>query len=259
MKRLQMIVISAFIIFTVNGKADAGGPFGPPQPVSKEAGGLYTGIGYWYHEDEYKNGTEHVTRQNQVYSQLGYGAKNWEIYGRIGVSDLKISDAFSSTQTSTTTSKEDFEDNWKFFGTLGAKGFYPFNKTFGIGAFMQGSYYLSDFTDNVSGIQSGGPFTIQLKVKNLWDVNFGLGFQATVPYGIKLYIGPYAYYSEAKQSLSAKIPGLNSDTGSVRVHNETNVGGFTGIDVPLARGFHLNVEGQYSQRFSAGAAITYSY
>jgi len=259
MRRLNVMVISAFLVFAVHGTAAGGGPFGPPQSVSKEAGGLNTGIGYWYHQDEYKNGAEHVTRQNQVYSQLGYGTQNWEIYGRIGISDLKISDAFSSTQASTTTSKEDFEDNWKFFGTLGAKGFYPFNKTFGIGAFVQGSYYFSDFTDNVSGTQAGGPFTIQLKVKNLWDVNFGLGFQATVPYGIKLYIGPYAYYSEAKQSLSANIPGLNSDTGSVRVHNETMVGGFTGIDVPLARGFHLNVEGQYSARFSVGAALTYSY
>ena len=116
MKGLKVIVISAFIIFAVNRAAAAGGPFGPPQPVSKEAGGLYTGLGYWYHEDEYKNGTEHVTRQNQVYSQLGYGAQNWETYGRIGVSDLEISDAFSSTQTSTTTSKNDFEDHWKFFG-----------------------------------------------------------------------------------------------------------------------------------------------
>ncbi len=106
---------------------------------------------------------------------------------------------------------------------------------------------------------TGAPFTTELKVKNLWDVNFGLGFQATVPYGIKLYIGPYAYYSEAKTSLSPNIPGLNSDTGNVRVHNETNVGGFTGVDVPLAKGFHLNVEGQYSARFSVGAAITYSY
>ena len=172
---------------------------------------------------------------------------------------MKILDAFSSAQASTTTSKNDFEDNWKVFGTLGAKGFYPFNKTFGIGGFMQGSYYFSDFTDEVSGTQNGVPFTAKLKVENLWDVNFGIGFQATVPYGIKLYIGPYAYYSEAKASLSANIPGLNFETGGVTIKNETNVGGFTGIDLPLARGFHLNVEGQYSARFSVGAAITYSY
>lgn len=172
---------------------------------------------------------------------------------------MKISDAFSSTQVSTTTSKNDFEDNWKFFGTLGAKGFYPFNKTFGIGAFMQGSYYFSDFTDKVSGTHDGAPFTTELKVKNLWDVNFGLGFQATVPYGIKLYIGPYVYYSEAKISQSANIPGLEFSAGDTTIKNKTKVGGFTGFDIPLGKGFHLNVEGQYSERFSVGAAVAYSY
>ncbi len=250
---------AALILFTVNGTAAAGGFFGPPQSISKEAGGLNTGFGYARQEDIYKNDKELIIRQNQVYSQLGYGAKNWELYGRIGVSDLKISDAFSSTQASTMTFKNDFEDNGKFFGTLGAKGFYPFNKTFGIGAFMQGSYYFTDFTDNVSGTYNGAPFTTELKVKNLWDVNFGLGFQVTVPYGIKLYVGPYAYYSEAKAALSQNIPGLKFERGDVTIKNTTNIGGFTGVDVPLAKGFHLNVEGQYSEKFSVGAAVTYSY
>ena len=255
----KVIVMLVFIILAIPEVVFAGGLFGPPQPVSKEEGGLNTAIGYWLHEDKFKNGTEHVIKQNQVYSHVGYGARYWEIYARIGVSDLKISDAFASTLDSTTTSKGDFWDNWKFYGTLGAKGFYPFNKTFGIGAFTQGSYSFNDFRDNFSGTQAGAPFSSQLRVKNLWDVNFGLGFQATVPYGIKLYIGPYAYYSEARLSLAANIPGLNSDTQNLRIHNETNVGGFTGIDIPISRGFHLNVEGQYSARFSAGAAIAYSY
>ncbi len=259
MKRVVLAVITTFILFAGQGTAIAGGPFGPLQPVSKEEGGLYTGIGYGYHEDEYKNGTEHVFRQNQVYSHLAYGAKNWEIFGRIGISDLKISDAFSSTRASTTTSKNDFEDNWKFFGTLGGKGYYPFTQTFGMGAFLLGSYYFKSFTDRVSGTQDGVPFTGDLEVKNLWDVNFGLGLQATVPYKIRLYIGPYVYYSEAKVSLFRTIPGLNSDQASIRVHNRTNVGGFTGFDLPLTRGFHLNVEGQYSERFSFGAAVTFSY
>jgi hypothetical protein len=259
LRGFKAILIAAFLLFTFNGKAGAGGVFGPPQPLSRETGGLLTGIGYSFHQDQYKNDTGHVTRQNQVYSQLGYGAENWEIYGRIGGSDLEVLDAFSSTQASTTTSKNDFQDNWKLFGTLGAKGFYPFNKRFGIGGFLQGSYYFSDFTDDVSGTQNGVPFTAQLKVEDLWDLNFGIGFQATIPEGIKLYIGPYAYYSEAKASLSSNIPGLKFETGGVWIKNETNVGGFTGFDVPLGRGFHLNVEGQFSQRFSFGAAIAYSY
>ena len=199
MKSLKVIVIIVFVILIAPGRAAAGGPFGPPQPIAKEAGGYHTGIGYWFHEDKYKNGTEQVTRQNQVYSELGYGSRNgWEITARVGMSDLKLIDAFSSSTASTTTSKKDFEEHGKFFSTVGAKGFYPFNKTFGMGAFIQGTYYFSDFTDTVSGTRNGVPFSVELRVKNLWDVNFGMGFQATVPYGIKMYLGPYVYYSEFK-------------------------------------------------------------
>ena len=249
----------AFILLGLNGTAAAGGLFGPPQSTSKETGGLNTAIGYNYHEDKYENGTDHVIRQNQIYSHLGYGARNWEIYGRIGGADLKLSDAFHSTQASTATSRNDFDDNWKLFGTLGAKGFYPFNKTFGLGAFVQGSYHFSDFKDRVSGTRNGAPFTAELKVKDFWDVNFGVGFQATVPNNIRLYIGPYIYYAEAKVSPSANIPGLEFSAGDIRIKNKTTAGGFAGIDIPLARGFHLNVEGQYSERFSAGAVISYTY
>lgn len=200
-----------------------------------------------------------MIRQNQVYSHLGYGARNWEVYGRAGVSDLKISDAFRSTQSSTTTSKNDFKDQWMYFGTMGAKGFYPFHKTFGMGVFVQGTYFLSDFTDQVSGAQNGVPFTTELKVKDFWDVNFGLGFQATIPNNIKMYLGPYIYYSEVKTSPSTKIPGIELAARDMSIKNKTLGGGFAGIDVPLAKGFHLNVEGKYSEMFSVGAAVTFSY
>jgi hypothetical protein len=260
MKNFLSISLTALLIFSINTTAAAAGLFGAPQTVSKEAGGLNTAIGYWYHEDTYTNGADHIIRQNEVYSQAAYGAKNiWEIYARIGVSDLKIFDVFSSTDASTTTNKNDFEENWKFFGTLGAKGFYPINKTFGIGAFIQGTYYFSNFTDNVAGTSISMPFTTDLKVKNLWDMNFGIGFQATIPYGIKLYAGPYIYYSEAKVSLVANIPGLEYATGNVSIENKSIAGGFAGIDIPLAKGFHLNIEGQYSDRFSAGVTGTYTY
>ena len=258
-KDLKGILISAFILFAVNGTAAAGGLFGPPQLVSKGAGGLHTGIGYGYHEDRYRKDTDHTIRQNQVYSEVGYGADHWGAYGRIGASDLKFLDTFRSTQASTTTSGNDFKDDRKFFGTLGGQGFYPFNRTFGIGVFLQGSYYFQDFMDDISGTHNGARFTQELKVKNLWDVNFGVGFQATVPNDIKLYVGPYLYHSQARISPSVNIPGLPFSAGEVAIHNKTNIGGFSGIDVPLARGFHLVVEGQYSERFSVGTAVTYSY
>ncbi len=243
------------------GTSAAAGLFGPLQTVSRDAGGLNTAIGYWYHEDKIKNGSEYIIRQNEVYSQVSYGGNSrWEIYGRIGVADLKIFDAFSSTNAATNiSSSSDFTENWKFFGTLGAKGFLPINKILGIGTFFQGTYYFNNFTGDAAGTNAGAPFTADLKVHNMWDVNFGIGFQATVPYGIKLYAGPYIYYSEAKACLSANIPGIGFGRENVLLKNKTIAGGFIGTDIPLAKGFHLNIEGQYSERFSVGAAISYTY
>jgi hypothetical protein len=259
-RNFSIIILAAFLLLAFNGTSAAFGLFGMPQTVSRDAGGLNTSVGYWYHENKFKNGLEHLIRQNEVYSQVSYGGKNrWEIYGRIGVADLKNSDAFSSANVSTITANSDFTENWKFFGTLGAKGFLPVNKIWGVGAFVQGSYYFNNFTANVTGTNAGVPFAEELKVQNMWDVNFGIGFQAAVPLGIKLYAGPYVYYSEAKVSLSANIPGLPFGTENVLLKNNTFAGGFIGADIPLAKGFHLNIEGQYSERFSLGAAVSYTY
>jgi hypothetical protein len=128
-----------------------------------------------------------------------------------------------------------------------------------MGAFIQGSYYFADFTDTVSGTRNGVPFSVALRVKNLWDVSFGMGFQATAPYGIKMYIGPYVYYSEFKVSPSADVAGLAFASGDTTIKNKTGFGGFTGVEVPLAKGFRLNLEGQYAERLSVGAAVMYTY
>jgi hypothetical protein len=259
-KTFSIIALTALLILTVNGTSVAAGLFGLPQTVSREAGGLNTAIVYAYHEDKYINGREYIIRQNQVYSQVAYGGhSSWEIYGRLGVTDLKIFDAFCSTNVFTITSNNDFTENWKFFGTLGAKGFLPINEILGIGAFIAGTYYFNNFTGDVAGTNAGVPFTADLKVQNMWDVNFGIGFQANVPYGIKLYAGPYIYYSEASVGLSANIPGLELGTGNILLKNKTIAGGFIGAAIPLTKGFHLNVEGQYSERLSVGAAVSYTY
>lgn len=235
--------------------------FGPPQTVSSKDGGLHTAIGYWQHKDTYSDQNDYVLRKNFFYSQAAYGGKNnlWELYGRIGIADLKIRDAFSSTNTLVNTSRRDFEENGKFFGTLGAKGFYPINEIFGIGGFIQGSCNLSNFTDDITGTANGAPFRADMKIKNIWDVNLGVGLQATVPMGVKLYAGPYVYYSEASGRIWPNVPGLGFGTGKVLLKNKSNIGGYAGIDISLAKGFRLNVEGQSAGLFSLGAAITYTY
>lgn len=248
------------LILTQNAVCTASGLFGSPQTLSRENGGLNTAVGYQYREAKLKNGSEYIFRQNEVYSQVSCGAANrWEIYGRIGVSDLKISDAFSSANVSTITSDNDFTENWKFFGTLGAKGFLPINNIFGIGAFLQGTYYFNNFTGDVAGTDAGAPFAADLKVHNMWDVNVGVGLQAALPFNIKLYAGPFIYYSEATANLSANITGLEFGTGDTLLKSKAFAGGFAGANIPLAKGFSLNIEGQYSDRFSLGAAIGYIY
>ena len=128
-KNFLSIALTASLIFAISPTVMAAGLFGPPQTVSKEAGGLNTAIGYWYHEDTYTHGADHIIRQNEVYSQVAYGAKNiWEIYARIGVSDLKVFDVFGSTDASTTTNKNDFEENWKFLALWEQRAFTPSKK-----------------------------------------------------------------------------------------------------------------------------------
>ncbi|KUG22619.1 hypothetical protein ASZ90_007609 [hydrocarbon metagenome] len=257
---ILVIVLTAVFIFTIKPAAMATGIFGPLQTVSKEAGGLNTAIGYVYHEDTYKNGVDHTVRLNEIYSQAAYGAKNiWEIYARVGLADMKIVDVFSSTDTSVKTDRNNFEANWEFFGTLGAKAFYPINSILGIGAFVQGTYYFSNFVDTVSGTEGGAPFISELKIKNFWNANFGVGIQATLPLGIKVYAGPYVYYSEAEVSLHSCVSGSEYRVEDDTIRNKAIVGGFTGVDIPLVKGFRLNVEGQFTDRFSAGAAVSYTY
>jgi hypothetical protein len=234
-----LVFVLTSIFFIISQTAIAAGLFGAPQTVSREAGGLNTAIGFRYHEDTYKDVADIKIRQNEIYSQAAYGVKNiWEVYGRLGIADLKIEDVF--------------KDHERFSGTLGAKAFYPVSKLWGVGAFVQGTYYVSDFTDKVSGNK-------KVSIDNLWDASFGVGLQVTLPCGTKLYAGPYLYYSEARMSLSSGIHDLGYEAGNFTIENKSIAGGFAGLDIPLAKGFRLNVEGQYAERFSAGAAISYTY
>jgi hypothetical protein len=259
-KKFPVIVLTLLLVFMISPAAGAAGLFGAPQTVSREQGGLNTAIGYRYHQDVFENGADYKIRQNEVYSQAAYGAKNiWEIYARVGVADMKMVDIFRPADYDIETGKNNFEENWKLSGTLGVKAFYPMNKIFGVGAFVQGTYYFNDFTDKVSGTSLGEPFTTYLKMKNLWDINFGIGLQATLPCGTRLYAGPYIYYSEADISWSSNISGPGYSMEDFSVKNKTVVGGYAGADIPLVKRFRLNVEGQFADEFSAGAAVSYTY
>lgn len=258
-KKIRAAGVILLVLTLLPDPVFAGSLFGPPQPVSRKEGGLHTAIGYWRMEDKFKGGGDYVLKQNQVYTHAGYGARNiWEVYGRLGIASLKIDNAFSPADARTSTSKDGFADTWNnLFGTLGGKLFYPHNNMFGIGAFLQGTYYFSDFSDNASGSRDGVPFTADLKIKDMWSLNAGIGVQMSVA-GTKFYAGPYFYRSEAKASPSPALPGLRF-TGDTTMENKSSAGGFAGIDTPLGKGFRLNIEGQYSERLSVGMAVIFVY
>ncbi|HNY49247.1 MAG TPA: hypothetical protein PLV50_00240 [Smithella sp.] len=259
-KNFPAVLLMVLSVLAISLRAEASGLFGPLQTVSREQGGLNTAIGYLYHEDTYKNGESYKIKQNEIYSQAAYGAKNiWEVYARIGVSNMKIAGIFASSDHFVETSQDDFEADWKFFGTLGAKAFYPINEMFGVGAFLQGTYYFSDFSDHVAITSGGVPVRTEMKFENLRDAVFGVGLQAKLPCGTNLYAGPYLYYSEADLSLFSGLYGTEYAEKHYTVKNKSLAGGFAGAEIPLIKGFRLNLEGQFADRFSAGAAISYTY
>ena len=235
----MVFILTALVFFTTGPAASAAGLFSAFETVSRQDGGLNTAIGYRYHQDTYEKGNGLKIRQNEIYSQAAYGADNaWEIYARLGIADLKIGDVF--------------RENEEVFATLGGKVFYPISGKLGVGAFVQGTYYLNDFSDTVERRK-------HVQLKDLWDVHFGVALQATLPCGSTMYAGPYLYYSEGTLSLSSNVSDWGYAAGRYSVQNTSIAGGFAGLDIPLAKGFRLNVEGQYADRISAGAAISYTY
>jgi len=221
---------------------------------------LRTALGYQYHEDRFQNGADYTFKQNQIYSEAAYQIQNfWEIYGRIGIADLTISDGFRPHTADAITSKADFNDNWSVYGTIGGKLFYPVDKGYGIGIFVQAGHALSDYSDSVSGTVSGVPFLTEVSVKNFWNVSVGMGLQITGDSGVKVYAGPYLYYAEAKISPSVITSATGLTSGETHLKNKSNLGGFMGIAFPLFRMFDLNIEGQYSERFSISTAVTFTY
>ncbi len=74
-KRVRAAAVAALVALIIPAVAFAG-LIGPPQPVSRKDGGLHTGIGYWYHEDKLKDGSDYILKQNQLYTHAGYGSGN---------------------------------------------------------------------------------------------------------------------------------------------------------------------------------------
>jgi hypothetical protein len=58
---------------------------------------------------------------------------------------------------------------------------------------------------------------------------------------------------------SADVAGVRFPAGETTLKNRAGFGGFAGAEFPLAKGFRLNLEGRYDERWSSGAAVIYVY
>ena len=260
MKKQLTGIIFVFLLMVFHTHVHAGGMFGPPQTLSSTTGGLNTAIGFRYYTDTYKNHIHYKVRQNIIYSHAAWGkAGIWEIYARLAAAEMKMFDVFRFGSTVYGNGENDFRDTWQFMGTAGAKVFYPVNSFFGAGLFVQGNFNPGKYSDETPLLYNGSPLVADLKIKNLWDINFGGGLQLTLPYDIRAYAGPFVYLARADVRSSLNVPGLLFGTEKTVLKNRSPVGGYFGADIPLIRGFRLNIEGQYTDSFSAGAAIAYIY
>lgn len=151
---------------------------------------------------------------------------------------------------------DDAKDTAKFYGGLGFKGILWENKTFSIGPIFQANYY-SKYKDSVVGVSGGTAYTVEYEAKDNWDVNLAVAVQAKFN-GFTFYAGPFVYWKNSK--ISFDVTGGGATAGdAVKYESENNVGGFGGVRVPVTKNISFELEGQFTNRFSGGAAVVYSF
>lgn len=258
--RFVRYFLFSLVIVLLSVSVSFAGQFGAPESGAKGVGDAWqVGAGYWYHQDKIDAGSKtYKYDQHQAYLQLGKAFSDFEVFARAGGSTFRIPDGFTEAYPQYPSSKSDWEPNWKPFGTIGAKAYFPVSDKLGFGAFAHGSYYFGDYEDSAVLTVSGTGVTDTLKIKNVWDAYFGLAVQVKVA-SAKVYAGPYYYYIEGKGQETATLGNLTFTGPEATVKNKTNFGGFLGVEVPLNKAFSFNLEGQYSERLSVGAAVMYSF
>lgn len=254
MKRFLYLLVMALMLALLPQKIFAQGLFGLPQGYSRNGHGLYTAIGFLHLRDLIENDRRYLFSQQIIYSEAGYGISHGiELYGRIGWADGVLSGPIGPANYH--VSSTDLRADDRLVGTIGFRWSQPITSLLRWGVFAQGSYYINDGADEVSGLRSDGKATgHEIRIKNQWLINGGLSLQTDLPGGIKCYAGPYLHYEEGKMVSLAPIPGQKE-----RIRSSYALGAFGGIKLPLVKRFSLTCEGWYGERFSLGTMITYTY
>jgi len=251
---VRIIAVSVLVLFATSSLVYAG-QFGPPEPAAKE-GKVSIGTGYFYYSAKWEDeeGDEVKLRSNEAYLQLSYSfIKGWEVYGRVGGTDIKFSDVIEA-QPLFFLPARDFKDGLKLFGTLGLRGLLYDSPKFGIGPFFQYSRYGSHKDDFIFV-----PEYIEAKFKDRYDISGGLSLQAKFG-SASIYGGPVFYRARAEVEVnSTNILTGATGTRSFKIKEKGDIGGFAGLRLPLTKNLNFEVEGQLKSKFSVGGALTYSF
>jgi hypothetical protein len=229
MKKIFMIVIS--ILLLSFGVASAASLFGPTEGASKP----YASLGYSFdsltmHPND---GANFKTESNQWFLQSGYGWSGSELYIRAGFSDLRATPEDGSSSLTAAYSP---------YVAVGGKYFYRINEAWGIGPFIQVSSYFSGPTQNVNGAD--------VTFKDWWDTAIGASIQYKPTSKIKLYAGPYVYWSQG----TIQSPIMSTNFGSA-----SNWGGYLGAEGKINDKVSVTAEGKYSDYINGALMFNYSF
>jgi hypothetical protein len=253
MKKIILITtLVCSVVFLFQGFSHAGQFFGALEPTARK-GQFSIGAGYFFSNSDLEpkesdSFNKIKTQQNQLFIQAGYGfIKGGEVYLRGGLADAEKEKAF--------TNNSDFDDDFKPFGTLGVRLSNNLNPIFSVGTFLQGTLY-SSYSDEIvySLIKE------KFETKNLpWEVNLGVGLQANLN-SVLSYAGSMVYWE--RFDVKRKITSLSDSSfveETAEYEEERNFGGFAGLRWSLGEVWHIEIEGQFKERISAGGSITLSF
>jgi len=222
------------------------GEFGATAPYTKE-GQFSMALGYSYMDSKIKfddaagtGKSEQEFTQNQFYLEGGYGfVKDWEMFLRLGAADLKADGAFVDSALPGGT--EDFSSGYKFFGTLGFRGEFYKTPSFGIGAFLQGTYF-SEYDDTDA---EDSKYTI----KSMYEIDFGLDIHGKAG-PVLLYTGPFVNFINGElEDVWVTAPGGPEFQFKTDIREKNWFGWYGGARIPFAERYYANLEGRYQSGF----------
>ena len=233
MKRLVLILLG-LMVFSGNAYAQHIGPGVPAKNLQGNVATPNLGIGYNYYQAEY-DGVEF--EGNQIYAHIGavfgdVSTPNYEIYARIGATDVEDDDGFES----------DFEPMY----AAGIKGVFYQGQTFGWGGVLQG-LYVDSFDDsiNVDGQE------VDIELQESWEVELAFPIHAKINNGL-VYLGP-VFYAATTDVVAEDISSIEGD-----LDEDHNVGAFGGVALRFDN-ISVEIEAKYRSDFSAGALVSFTF